>query len=294
MLDRESFIQKYRLENSFYKAEKKGLTWGRLTEIYEDYIRNLPNYEGKIEKILTRLKKGAPSEAKIIYGRPKKPEHLIEKIIRKVGKEDKAKYEGINKNNYNSIITDLIGIRILVLKKEDWKAIDRYIHKRFSKFLECPVAYVCYGDRDIYDKSFISTRYTNKGYRSQHYIIKTKQGICEIQVRTLAEEVYGEYDHKVRYPYRLDSTFLARYNRIISKLTSDLDDLISTSLTMKGQSIDILDENFSSDTYRDWSAEVDECNKKQEEKKALEYFSEQQGIVNAIKYAREKILLRER
>lgn len=74
----------------------------------------------------------------------------------------------------------------------------------------------------------------------------------------MAEEVYGEYDHKVRYPYRVDSNFLARYNRIISKVTSELDDLISTSLTLTSDNIDKLDANFSQDNYRDWSREVDE------------------------------------
>lgn len=77
-------------------------------------------------------------------------------------------------------------------------------------------------------------------------------------MRTLVEEVYGEYDHKVRYPYRTDSNFLARYNRIISKAMSELDDLISTSLAMTSDNIDRLDVNFSQDTYRDWSREVDE------------------------------------
>lgn len=155
----------------------------------------------------------------------------------------------------------MIGVRILILKKEDWDIVDQHIHKRFKKFIEYPVAYVCYGDRDIYDRERINTRYTNKGYRSQHYTIKRNSCICEIQVRTLAEQVYGEYDHKIRYPYRQDSNFLLRYNKKISKVTSELDDLISTSLTLSDDSIDVLDDNFSADTYRDWSREVDE-NKK--------------------------------
>lgn len=256
---KKKFIEEYRLEEVFSKARDKGLTWKKLMLIYKDYKKNyFTYYEQQAKEIVEKLHDKAPSEAAIIYGRAKQPEHLLEKIIRKVGKEDKANYLEINVDNYREVITDLLGVRILMLKKEDWDIVDRHIHKKFKNFVEYPMAYVCYGDRDIYDRKRINTQYTNKGYRSQHYTVRHKNCICEIQVRTLAEEVYGEYDHKVRYPYRSDSNFLARYNRIISKVTSELDDLISTSLALTGDNIDKLDDNFSQDIYRDWSREVDE------------------------------------
>lgn len=296
VLKKKQFLQEYRIENIYLKAEEKGLKWKTLQNIYKDYKNNyLTYYNQQAGEVVEKLMKNAPAEATIIYGRAKQPEHLIEKIIRKIGKEDKADYFDINVNNYREIVTDLIGIRVLILKKEDWDIVDQHIHKKYKKFIEWPVAYVCYGDRDIYDKKRINTRYTNKGYRSQHYIVQHNKCICEIQVRTLAEQVYGEYDHKVRYPYRQDSNFLARYNRIISKVTSELDDLISTSLNLSDENIDILDKNFSQDTYRDWSREIDEnMSYALNDDKAEEYNVEMQGRINAIEHATNRIMQRGR
>ena len=167
-------------------------------------------------------------------------------------------------------------------------------HKIFKRFVQIPVAYVCYGDRDVYDRKRINTEYTNKGYRSQHYTVLFKRNIYEIQVRTLAEEVYGEYDHKIRYPYRVNSNFLARYNRIIAKVTSELDDLISTSLTMDEGSIDRLDNNFSQDVYRDWSREVDENLSIRMNNEASSYSILNVDKINAKEYAINKIINRRR
>lgn len=292
---KKKFIESYRLEEVFSKAHNKGLTWKKLISIYNDYKRNyFTYYEQQAKEVVEKLHEKAPSEATIIYGRAKQPEHLLEKIIRKAGKEDKADYLEISVDNYREIITDLLGVRILILKKEDWDIVDRHIHKKFNDFVEYPVAYVCYGDRDIYDRQRINTQYTNKGYRSQHYTVRYNNCIGEIQVRTLAEEVYGEYDHKIRYPYRSDSNFLARYNRIISKITSELDDLISTSLALTSDNIDKLDDNFSQDIYRDWSREVDENTTFPSDKETAGYNLDEEGITTAREFAVKKLLQRGR
>ncbi|MBQ9200172.1 MAG: hypothetical protein IJ141_08345 [Lachnospiraceae bacterium] len=291
MLKKNKFLEKYNINNSFLKASNRGLTWRRLSEIYDDYSKNYyKEYNNLADDIVERIYKNAPVEAKIVYGRAKDPEHLIEKIIRKIGDEDKPDYYNINVKNYRKIVTDLIGIRILILKKEDWDVVDNHIHRLFKKFKEPPVAYVCYGDRDIYGKNRINTEYTNKGYRSQHYTALYKNNIYEIQVRTLAEEVYGEYDHKIRYPYRTNSNFLARYNRIIAKVTSELDDLISTSLTMNSDSIDKLDDDFSKDIYRDWSREVDENMKHSQDSYDIVYNMDEQDKIKAKDYIVNRII----
>ena len=66
-------------------------------------------------------------------------------------------------NRKEKTLTDLIGIRILTLRKEDWKVVDGHIRDLFDEFIEPPVAYVCYGDRDIYDEQIIRMEFTNKG-----------------------------------------------------------------------------------------------------------------------------------
>lgn len=64
---------------------------------------------------------------------------------------------------------------------------------KFKEFCEPPRAYVCYGDRKIFDERLLHVDYTNKGYRSQHYIVDYKGYFVEIQVRILVEEVHDEF-----------------------------------------------------------------------------------------------------
>ena len=45
-------------------------------------------------------------------------------------------------------------------------------------------------------------------YTSIHYVVKPNSKSrrqCELQVRTLAEEVWGETSHAINYPYETDS-----------------------------------------------------------------------------------------
>lgn len=188
-----------------------------------------------------------------IFGRAKNPEHLIEKIIRKVALENKEKYRTISKENYLSVITDLIGVRILVLAKEDWKIADDLIRAVFKEPFKEAMAYVCYGDRKIFDEALLTLDYTNKGYRSQHYTTDWNGYNVEIQVRTLAEEVHGGLEHRVRYPYRIDNKFLKRYGKVISQNVSQLDALISTCIRLSDETLEVLNEQFDTDEYVDWS-----------------------------------------
>ena len=61
-----------------------------------------------------------------------------------------------------------------------------------------------------------------------HYIIDTGDHLCcEIQVRTLTEEAWGEIDHSIRYPYNKNNQKLTIFDDIMSNLTGTLDDLSS-------------------------------------------------------------------
>lgn len=256
MLEKDTFLKEY---NVIRQYEQSGLSWNSLMEIYDDYSKQ---YYSKLqdlaEQLVNELKKAQSSSLRgrkvhAVFGRAKDPEHLIEKIIRKVGGENSQKYKDIKKDNYRTIITDLIGIRMLVLVKEDWKVADEVIRALFHDFEEKPVSYVCYGDREIFDERLLRVDYTNKGYRSQHYIVSYHNCFCEIQVRTLAEEVHGEFDHRIRYPYQVANKFLKRYSKIVSKNVSELDDLISTCLEVDSNLLEDLNQKFKEDRYVDWS-----------------------------------------
>lgn len=192
----------------------------------------------------------------------KNPEHLIEKIIRKKCIENNFKYKNICEDNYYEIIRDLIGVRILVFSKEGWEIIHDKLcdvfkmednEEKDSRYYmkEVPEAYIRYGDRDVF-RNKIHTQYSNRGYRSQHYVIVYNRYYCEIQVRTIAEEVYGEFDHKVRYPYRKDNKFLLRYTITMAQLMAVADELVSTCLQMPAELWDECSRAYGDDVYADW------------------------------------------
>lgn len=211
-----------------------------LEQIYENYSR----YRNELECLCKELERyisdhlSASTDGKKVFHsircRTKDQDHLIEKIIRKSGKEFSHKYQGIDVSNYCEIVRDLIGVRILVFSKEDWEAVFDKLVSIFPQdtasdihMAEEPVAYTRYSDRDIF-KGKIQKEHSNKGYRSQHYVVWYKSCYCEIQVRTLTEEMYGEFDHIVKYPYRDDNKFLLCYTRTLSQLLGSVDELIST------------------------------------------------------------------
>jgi len=147
--------------------------------------------------------------------RIKNTDHLLEKIKRKYSETRK-----ITVVNYHREITDLIGIRILHIFKDGWKEIDNYIRTNYELH-ETPKAYMRTGDENSRLENFECI--THKfGYRSLHYLIKTKprgnEYIVEIQVRTIFEEAWGEIDHSIRYPNISDYKILNKYSLILNRL----------------------------------------------------------------------------
>ena len=264
MLDKEAFFKKYSVQEYF---QKSGLDWKNLEDIYDDYVQyrnteldglcvELENF--LMENFNVHSSSNGDIPLHSIRGRVKSPEHLVEKIIRKRGKEHSYKYKDIDVSNYKSIVRDLIGIRILVLAKEEWEGIFDEIVSLFPqndssdiRMVEPPKAYTRYGDRDIF-KGKIVSEHSNKGYRSQHYVICFKGVYCEIQVRTLSEEVFGEFDHKVKYPYRDNNKFLIRYSNTLSQLLDSVDELISTCFQLNDSGWDMCDKYYENDKYIDW------------------------------------------
>ena len=245
-MEKDAFFRKFKVEKEF---EDSDLEWSVLENIYDDSISRRREIEACARNLENYIRQNFNASFHSIRCRTKDPEHLIEKIIRKRGKEQNKKYEGITIANYREIIRDLIGVRILVLAKEEWIGIYNGITVHY--IAETPVAYTRYGDRNIFqDKIYVE--HTNKGYRSQHYIVKFQDYYCEIQVRTLAEEVYGEFDHKVKYPYREDNKFLVRYTTTLSQLLGSVDELISTCFQMDADGWDNCSQYYEGDKYIDW------------------------------------------
>ena len=146
-------------------------------------------------------------------------------IIRK-NEKFLIKGESISLQNYEECITDLMGLRILLLFKEDWINVHEFLMEKYGDSLaEEPFAYIRPGDsRTLYENRVRIVE--EKPYRSVHYLIKHDSGLCiEIQIRTLCEEAWGEVDHKLRYPYNLSNEMIASYLSIMNRATGMVDEM---------------------------------------------------------------------
>ena len=217
--------------NRFNISEEKyletGLVWEDLLTIKDDFIAFRPELIAPAKYLVERF-----HDAKKVHSvrfRVKNPDHLIAKIIRK--KIDEPKRE-INLDNYKSEITDLIGLRILHLFKEDWNLIHDFILNNWSLHEE-PTAYYRAGDSpeniEKFEKLKCQVKEHPFGYRSVHYLVETKPSktiyIAEVQVRTIFEEAWSEIDHKIRYPYDLDNKLLSQFLVVFNRLAGSADEM---------------------------------------------------------------------
>jgi ppGpp synthetase/RelA/SpoT-type nucleotidyltranferase len=68
-------------------------------------------------------------------------------------------------------------------------------------------------------------------YTSVHYVVETttqKKFSCEIQVRTLAEELWGEVDHLLNYPKRSSSVACREQLAVLARMTSSCTRLVDS------------------------------------------------------------------
>jgi|GEM_PF-127728 len=227
LISRESFLKKYNIdENKYYSAN---INWNEMIKIYDRYVNELTEYEPIELFIVSCFKK--LEHVHSIRSRIKDPEHLIEKTIRR--KIENANID-INENNYQLHITDLIGIRILHLYKDDWENIHDFIIGKWD-LAETPVANVRAGYDDnrlkIYEKKGCIIKMHPYGYRSIHYLINSmpykNKVYVEIQVRTIFEEGWSEVDHAIRYPYYKNSDIYNQFLDILNNHAGAADNMCS-------------------------------------------------------------------
>lgn len=158
-----------------------------------------------------------------LKSRIKDPEHLKDKLIRK-----SKKGIIITSESLFDEITDLIGVRILHLYQAQFGDIHREIIKKVEHkewiLAEPPKAYTWDPEsRKFYENLNINTEVKDSYYTSVHYLIKLNNGnnlCCEIQVRTLFEEIWGEIDHAINYPHPTSSVACSEQLKVLSKLIS--------------------------------------------------------------------------
>lgn len=251
MIDKNLFLKTYNLSQN--DLDEANVTWEELEKIglayekIEDQLRKI----GKefINDYLYDIEKAGIHSYRY---RTKSVGHLIEKIIRKK-KENPERFAGLDENNFYKYMTDLIGIRVFYLYREDWTHFHYYITKEFENnpdnyvsnrdmdfdedeshyyIAERPKVYKRPGDTKIYDENELDVK-SDGIYRSLHYIIKYRGYYIEIQGRTLFEEGWSEIDHDIVYPYYRDDPFLTDFSKLLNRLSGMADEMSSYLRRMK-------------------------------------------------------------
>ena len=250
-MDRESFLREYSIDEATFESAR--ISWEELEKIYRNYQVIEPKLRSIGKEFVDRYFYDVEKAGIHSYRyRAKDQGHLLEKIIRKRN-ENFEKYENINSENFYKFITDLIGIRVFFLYREDWRQFheyvtgifennpDHYIRDSIRDFdddenhfyiAEKPKVYRRTGDTRIYDDTLIDIR-SDGIYRSLHYIIKYRGYYVEIQARTLFEEGWSEVDHDIVYPYFKDDVMLKDFSTLLNRLSGMADEMSSYFRRMK-------------------------------------------------------------
>jgi len=157
-------------------------------------------------------------------------EHLREKIIRKNLEDDSLQENErkghINRENIKTRITDICGIRILHLYVGQFemihKALMKYVVSRELVLFEEPKAYTWDPEYSGYFESLgVKSTVKESFYTSVHYVFKPREDsdiTCEVQVRTLFEEVWGEIDHLFNYPKKTESKVIQEQLKVLARV----------------------------------------------------------------------------
>jgi ppGpp synthetase/RelA/SpoT-type nucleotidyltranferase len=228
MLKKGPFLRKFGFSLKDYAST--GLRWSDLVAIFEDYCGRYAFLQKAADSMMGQI-----SECPQVHAakrRVKKPERLIEKIVRRSISE---KRPWVTRSDYLRVVPDLIGLRALHLFDEEWPEIDSFIRGLWS--IKDPVEVYLQRENEIavtlemFEDDCCDIKRGKSGYKSVHYrttVEVQKEKIeVEIQTRTLYQEAWGEISHVTAYPYKQDSISLGVPLMKLAGITAAADHLSS-------------------------------------------------------------------
>ncbi len=181
-----------------------------------------------------------PELKKVIHSlkwRAKEPSHLHDSLERKARKAIAAgKPFTIDAGNLFDEVPDLAGVRLLHLHMRQMEHIHPLLievfHDEGYVISEEPEAKTW----DLeYEQMFrtlgIEVKRNESLYTSVHYVVRqnsTTRRRCELQVRTLAEEIWGEVSHTINYPHETDSVACKEQLKVLARVVAACSRLVDS------------------------------------------------------------------
>jgi ppGpp synthetase/RelA/SpoT-type nucleotidyltranferase len=205
----------------------------RIDAAVEHFVANRHLFEGFAQALVAYFQNDARLAACIhfIKYRIKDPGHLREKLIRKAIAAD-----SIDKTTLFDRITDLAGVRIVHLHTEQMReihtAIQGILEEQQLRLVEEPTAN-CWDVEyaKVFGEFGLVTRSRETMYTTVHYVVRANQRTkvtCEVQVRTLMDEVWAEVSHRVNYPNASPSRACQDQLKVLARLTSGCTRLVDS------------------------------------------------------------------
>ncbi|WP_288654084.1 MULTISPECIES: RelA/SpoT domain-containing protein [Pantoea] len=190
-----------------------------LYELFNDKIISIINRDKRLKSLIHSFK-----------NRFKDEEHLRKKIIRKnledLGRPAKEQVGPITPQNIMNRITDICGVRIIHLYQAQFESIHQaimdYVEQGEIFLYEQPKAYTWDPEyRESFSALGLDSILRGSLYTSVHYVVKPRADsdvTCEIQVRTLFEEAWGEIDHTLNYPTETNNIAVQEQLKVLARI----------------------------------------------------------------------------
>ena len=177
--------------------------------------------------------------------RVKDPEHLRDKLRRKlIQSKQIGQAFDVSIDTLFEVVNDLSGIRLLHLHTSQFESIHAALvevleENRFT-LIEGPEAKTWDDEyREYFQRHGVKVVPSKRMYTSVHYVItpntRTRR-TAEIQVRTLAEELWGEVDHTINYPVPSTKLTCREQIKVLARLTSTCTRLVDSIFASEAES----------------------------------------------------------
>ena len=237
--NRDEFLHRYEVADIFSKCS---INWDTLMKIGDDYEnkcfgrgRDQQEYKGEYYDLIQQhIAKIASFENVHSYRfRIKKTGSLLAKIIRKNVERD----EKFTEKDYFQKITDLLGIRILYVFKEDYLSVHDQVMEAYGGQLaqDISIKLKTGDDKEMYAQLLKKQPRVrvdeNSTYRSIHYTLYARKTDIElspqleIQTRTVFEEGWSEINHKLVYKRNENLSEIKRISGLLSSMVGVCDTL---------------------------------------------------------------------